>query len=134
MKIENHELRLRNRDVSAIAAKIRDETGLAHAKALDLIASALGFRGGNAMMSLLKGGAIEHPADYGLSEREVKCLELVSRGMGATAVAQEMSISERSVDTHLLMARQKLGAATTVQAVARAVFVGVIPVEGLEEV
>lgn len=54
MKIENNELLLTNRDISAIAARLKKETGLSHSKTIDAIADALGFTGGNAMMSLLK--------------------------------------------------------------------------------
>lgn len=54
MHIQNHELRLTNRDISAIAARLKKEAGLSHSKTIDAIAGALGFSGGNAMMSQMK--------------------------------------------------------------------------------
>lgn len=116
MKIEKNELRLRNRDLSAIAARLKTETGLAHTKVLDFIALALGFTGGNALMSRLKavdeGDGDESP----LNRREADCLAMLARGLGVAEAAEEASISQRTLEVHLKSARDRLGASSTLQA------------------
>lgn len=63
MRLENNELILTNRDVSAIAKRVSKAAGIAHTKAIDLIAESLGYNGGNVLMSLLKSeGDRDHAA------------------------------------------------------------------------
>jgi len=124
MKIEKNELRLRNRDLSAIAAKIKAETGLAHTKVLDAVALALGFSGGNAMMGRLKAeGGSEEP-ESPLNQREAFCLEQIARGASISEVAREAGLSERTVEAHLKRARDALNAKSTIHAVAFAAYNG----------
>lgn len=49
------------RDISILARKISAETGLPHAKAIDMIATAMGYAGGNALMGALKTSEAEAP-------------------------------------------------------------------------
>jgi DNA-binding CsgD family transcriptional regulator len=53
-----------------------------------------------------------------LSLRERQCLSLTAAGLGAKQMANEIGISEKTIELHLSRARQKLGARTTAQAVA----------------
>lgn len=52
--IENGTLALTRRDLSALARGLSAQTGLAHAKALATLATALGYADGNALMGALK--------------------------------------------------------------------------------
>lgn len=69
------------------------------------------------------GRLLRHPA---LSTREREILQWVAAGKSQQDVADILSISPRTVDVHLRSAREKLGALTTPQAVARAVTRGLI--------
>lgn len=62
-----------------------------------------------------------------LTEREKHAIFLSASGGSAEAIACEMGISKRTVETHLRNARIKLQAKTQMHAVARAVYLGVIP-------
>jgi DNA-binding CsgD family transcriptional regulator len=55
-------------------------------------------------------------------------LELLARGMHASAAARELGLSPETVRTHVRNAMRKLDAATRVQAVAIAVETGAISV------
>lgn len=61
-----------------------------------------------------------------LTEREKYCLFQAAQGKQTAAIAEEGSISHRTVETHLKACRDKLEAKTTVHAVARAVYMGLI--------
>lgn len=56
-----------------------------------------------------------------LSPRQRECLLWASRGLHAQRIAERLGLSEAVVYEYLASARRKLGCATTVQAVARAV-------------
>ncbi|MFZ1107401.1 MAG: autoinducer binding domain-containing protein [Rhodomicrobium sp.] len=62
----------------------------------------------------------------GLSEREIQCLRLVSRGLPDREVADKLGISHATAKDYFENARRKLKAATRAQAVATAVSFGVI--------
>jgi non-specific serine/threonine protein kinase len=51
--------------------------------------------------------ALEHPAD--LTSREVEVLGLVATGMTSAKIARELSLSPRTVETHLTSIYHKLG-------------------------
>lgn len=61
-----------------------------------------------------------------LSTREREVLQWVAAGKSQQDVGDILSISSRTVEVHLRSAREKLGALTTVQAVGRAVGLGII--------
>jgi DNA-binding CsgD family transcriptional regulator len=61
-----------------------------------------------------------------LSIREREVLQWVAAGKSQQDVGDILSISSRTVEIHLRSAREKLGALTTVQAVGRAIGLGMI--------
>lgn len=61
-----------------------------------------------------------------LSSREREVLQWVAAGKSQQDVGDILSISTRTVEVHLRSAREKLGALTTVQAVGRAIGLGII--------
>jgi DNA-binding CsgD family transcriptional regulator len=61
-----------------------------------------------------------------LSGREREILQWVAAGKSQTDIAAILAISARTVEVHLRSTRQKLGALTTPQAVARAIGRGII--------
>jgi DNA-binding CsgD family transcriptional regulator len=61
-----------------------------------------------------------------LSSREREVLQWVAAGKSQQDVGDILSISSRTVEVHLRSAREKLGALTTVQAVGRAIGLGLI--------
>lgn len=69
------------------------------------------------------GRALRHPT---LSTRESEILQWVAAGKSQQDVADILTISHRTVEVHLRSAREKLGALTTAQAVARAISSGII--------
>jgi DNA-binding CsgD family transcriptional regulator len=62
----------------------------------------------------------------GLSDREIQCLKLVSRGLPDRAVAKELGISHTTAKDYVENARRKLKAGTRAQAIATAVSLGII--------
>ncbi len=61
-----------------------------------------------------------------LSRREVEILQWTAAGKSHQDIGDILSISHRTVEVHLRSARQKLYALTTVQAVGRAISMGLI--------
>jgi LuxR family quorum-sensing system transcriptional regulator CciR len=61
-----------------------------------------------------------------LPEREKACLYLASHGSSVQDIAEEMGLSDRTVETHLRETRRRLNAKNTVHAVAKAVYLGII--------
>ena len=61
-----------------------------------------------------------------LSAREREVLQWVAAGKSQQDVGDILSISTRTVEVHMRSAREKLGALTTVQAVGRAIGLGMI--------
>lgn len=55
----------------------------------------------------------------GLHQRETQVLKLVAKGMSNKEVAQELVISERTVQTHLVKIFRKLGVSSRTEAVLR---------------
>ncbi|HEX2255768.1 MAG TPA: helix-turn-helix domain-containing protein [Afifellaceae bacterium] len=61
-----------------------------------------------------------------LSPREIECLKWAAEGKTAWETSHILSISERCVRFHLDQARGKLGCLTKVQAVAKAIAIGIV--------
>jgi DNA-binding CsgD family transcriptional regulator len=61
-----------------------------------------------------------------LSTREKEVLQWTAAGKLQQEIGDILSISHRTVEIHLRSAREKLGALTTVQAVGRAIGMGLI--------
>ncbi len=76
-----------------------------------------------AMRSGLLIGPLTRPQ---LSIREREVLQWVAAGKSQQDVGDILSISSRTVEIHLRSAREKLGALTTIQAVGRAIGLGII--------
>lgn len=62
--------------------------------------------------------------------RELDVLRLVAKGMGNREIAHILSISERTVQAHLMNVFAKLGVRTRTAAVMQCVAAGIIEVEG----
>lgn len=54
-----------------------------------------------------------------LSDRQQQCLALAARGLTSAAIGEEIGLSARTVDEHLMGACRALGVRTRIQAVAR---------------
>ena len=61
-----------------------------------------------------------------LNDREVECLTWAARGKTSAEVAQILGLTKRTVDFHIDNARTKLGTATRIEAVGKAVAGGLI--------
>lgn len=61
-----------------------------------------------------------------LSSRECEVLQWAAAGKSQQDVGDILGISSRTVEVHLRSAREKLGALTTVQAVGRAIGLGIV--------
>ena len=92
------------------------EPGLEQAAVLELGRYARTAREGSVVVSLL-------------TARELEILRLVSEGLTMSSVASRLVISPRTVETHVAKLYRKLGVRTRVQAVARAVSLGLIDLE-----
>jgi two-component system, NarL family, response regulator LiaR len=62
-----------------------------------------------------------------LTERETDVLRLLARGKANKEVAQELSIGEKTVKTHVSSILAKLGVQSRTQAVLHAMKAGLIP-------
>ncbi|GEM91038.1 LuxR family transcriptional regulator [Cereibacter sphaeroides] len=61
-----------------------------------------------------------------LSTREIEVLQWAAAGKSQTAIGDILGISHRTVEVHLRSAREKLGTLSTVQAVGRAIGLGLV--------
>ncbi len=68
----------------------------------------------------------EDVAAASLSPREIQCLQKLAKGSRNDRIADTLGISPPTVKLHLQNARRKLRATTREQAIARAVFLGLI--------
>lgn len=73
-----------------------------------------------------RGLADNHVADGVLSPRERECLLRLAQGMRAAQVADALGLSDRTVEHYLASARRKLEAATSTEAVAKAILLRII--------
>lgn len=60
-------------------------------------------------------------ADYGLTQREIEVLRLMSEGMAQKEIAHSLSISPHTVDNHVRRIYRKLHVRSGMQAVAKAI-------------
>ena len=67
------------------------------------------------------------PADV-LSERELEVLSLIATGAGNKGIAEDLSISESTVKTHVANIFQKLDVSGRTDAVTKAIREGIIKV------
>lgn len=63
-------------------------------------------------------GEIAHAPHHRLTARQRQCLALAARGLTSRAIAEDLFLSPRTVDEHILRACMTLGVRTRVQAVA----------------
>ena len=73
-----------------------------------------------------RGDAVNVPA---LSPREVQVLRLVALGKETARIAEELGVSRHTAQNHIRNFRQKLGAATKLDAVVAAIHLGIIRVD-----
>ena len=66
-----------------------------------------------------------------LSEREVDVLRLLARGLPNKAIARELSITEKTVKSHVSNILAKLGLQSRTQAALHAGRIGLVPIEEL---
>ena len=62
----------------------------------------------------------------GLTERQLKVVQLLARGMTNTEIAGHLVVSVRTVDSHVAAALDKLGARSRKEAVTRAADLGIL--------
>ena len=62
-----------------------------------------------------------------LSPRQIECLQWVSAGKSAADIGAILGLSARTVEDHVAVACRKLGVRTRVQAVGKAIALGLIP-------
>lgn len=70
-----------------------------------------------------------HPLEPKLTNRQLECLTWSAAGKGSYEIGQILGISERGVNWHINNAMKALETVTRIQAVARAVHLGLIKVE-----
>jgi len=61
-----------------------------------------------------------------LNDREIECLQLVGNGMKSEAIGEQLSLSVHTVNAYLGSATTKLNAVNRIQAIAKAIRLGVI--------
>ena len=66
-----------------------------------------------------------------LTEQEVKALTLAALGMPAHEIARRLGADATTGSAILASARQKMGARTLLEALARAIRSGIIPVDSM---
>lgn len=66
------------------------------------------------------------PQDTPLTPREVECLQWLAMGLRTQQIAHKMGLKPVTVEFHFRRAREKLGADTREQALAKAIFGGLI--------
>ena len=68
-----------------------------------------------------------------LTKREKQILLLAAHGLTANESAERLGISERTVSTHFMHIFEKLNVAKRAQAVVRALELGIISLEEIEQ-
>lgn len=66
-----------------------------------------------------------------LTARETQILKLMAAGHGSEAIGDKLQLSKRTVETHLLNARKKIGALNTAHALVLALKQKIIALEDL---
>ena len=85
-----------------------------HRKAIGLMRDALKLEFGSLTTSEL------------LSEREIECLQLVGDGLKSEAIGERLGLSVHTVNAYLGSATTKLDAVNRIQAIAKAIRLGLI--------
>lgn len=67
-----------------------------------------------------------NPQGPQLSKRELQVLELLSEGLGVTAISRHLFVSDSTTKTHITRLYEKLGAANRAQAIMNAVRAGLL--------
>lgn len=91
----------------------------AHGGAATLIAQLGALR-------LVALAAADAPPPPRLSPRERECLVWLAAGLRSDRIAERLGLARATVDLHLARARRRLGARTREQAVARAIWLGLL--------
>lgn len=78
------------------------------------------------MRELLKMEFATVPALETLNEREIECLQLVGNGMKSEAIGERLNLSVHTVNAYLSSATTKLDAVNRIQAIAKAIRLGLI--------
>ncbi len=91
----------------------------AHGRAATVIAQLGALR-------LLGLAAATAPPPPRLSPRERECLVWLAAGLRSDRIAERLGLARATVDLHLARARRRLGARTREQAVARAIWLGLL--------
>ena len=106
--------------VAKTQAPITDQMKSQIRKTLDTFASAYRYLHIKALHHAYSD--CENPGDKALSRREVECLRWLASGKTLSEAATILGISERTLRFHIANARERLGVATTVQAIVAAAF------------
>lgn len=64
-----------------------------------------------------------------LTSRETEILELMARGMTSKEIAQQASITPRTVERHIENSRLKIRARNRVHLISKAVAIGILTIE-----
>ncbi len=72
-------------------------------------------------------GRVAEPRGSTLTKRELEILQLLAPGLTNKEIAQRLSLSPRTVDTHVERVLSKLNATTRTRAVAAAIRTGLVP-------
>jgi DNA-binding CsgD family transcriptional regulator len=64
----------------------------------------------------------------GISGLELRCLDLISTGASISRTAETLNITEKEVDILLYYVRRRMGAASTMQAIAKCLASGMLPI------
>lgn len=101
--------------VCGVAAKLDADSCIdLHRKSIGLMREALKLEYGNLAANEL------------LSEREVECLQLVGDGFKSEAIGERLGLSVHTVNAYLGTATTKLDAVNRIQAIAKAIRLGLI--------
>ena len=79
-----------------------------------------------------RGETVMPPGVAGLTEREVEVLRLVARGWDNRRIAEALCITEQTVKNHVSRIYAKLGVESRVEAVLRAISLGLVPFGEME--
>jgi len=74
----------------------------------------------------------KHDSPLNLTKRQLECLTWSAAGKSSFEIGQILEISERGVNWHFTNAMKVLSSVSRIQAVARAVHLGLIKVEYLK--
>jgi len=79
------------------------------------------------MATALSTPTVEQARTPSLTSREIEVLRLITEGKSSLQVAELLYLSKRTVDFHLARIYEKLNVQNRVQAIRRAVELGLVP-------